>query len=135
MEQKEFTGYIISRITDRFPQFKNSCTTKANEVVDIDFKSRNGKLTLWLTTQDQEVTIGFTGDQECDWHTHMSLFNAYTPEEELLTAIDLIENILSDKEVILHSSLSGYFLADNIENVMNQKMKDEVIVTAYWGDL
>ena len=135
MEQKEFTGYIISRITDRFPQFKNSCTTKANEVVDIDFKSRNGKLTLWLTTQDQEVTIGFTGDHECDWHTHMSLFNAYTPEEELLTAIDLIENILSDKEVIVHSSLSGYFLANNIENVMNQKKKEEVIVTAYWGDL
>ena len=114
MEQKHFTDYISPKLIDRFPQLANFCTTKPNNIVDIDYKSPQGKLTLWITTQDQEITVGLTGDMDCDWHTHMSLFGANTPEEELEAATQLINSILNDQEPIVHSNLNGYFLTDDI---------------------
>jgi len=40
MNQKEFTDYIVPKIIDRFPQFKDLCTVKPNDIIDIDYKSR-----------------------------------------------------------------------------------------------
>src|SRR4051812_5912444 len=90
MEQQEFTNYIIPKLIERFPQFKGHLTTKPNDIIDIDFKSNKGNLTLWVTTQDREITIGFAGYSDCDWHMHISLFDANTPDEELHAAIKLI---------------------------------------------
>jgi len=135
MEQKEFTNYIIPKINDRFPQFKDFCTLKSNDIIDIDFKSKNNNLTLWLTTQDKEITLGFTGDQDCDWHTHMSLFGANTPDEELQVAINLIDNIINDKEQIIHSTELGYFITDDIEGLNKYKQPNEIIKTFYWSEL
>ena len=135
MQQKEFTDYIISRLIDRFPQFKGHITAKPNDVIDIDFKSNKEELTLWITTQDREITIGFTGDTECDWHTHMSLFGANTPDEELQAAAELIEGILNDKESIVHSNLKGYSLIDNLNEVENDLAKDEKVQVFKWSEL
>jgi hypothetical protein len=135
MEQKEFTEYIIPKIIDRFPQFKDECTIKHNNIIDIEYKSRKGKLIFWLTTQDKEITVGFKGDTKCDWHTHMSLFGANIPDKELEEAIKLIDNILTDKEMIVHSTVFGYFITDNINGINKYKQKDEIIKTFYWSDL
>ena len=135
MEQKEFTNYIIPKIIDRFPQFENLCTIKPNDIIDIDYKSPRGKLTFWLTTQDKEITVGFTGDTECDWHTHMSLFGANTPDEELDEAVQLIDSILNGKEKIIYSTVLGYFITDDIDGVDKYKQENEIIKTFYWSDL
>ncbi len=135
MEQKEFTNYVTPKIIDRFPQFRGLCTTKSKDIVDIDYKSQRGKLTLWLTTQNKEITIGFTGDTECDWHTHMSLFGANTPDEEVEEAIKLIDKILTDKEKIVYSTVLGYFIAGDIEGIEKYKQEDEIIKIFYWSDL
>ena len=135
MQQKEFTNYVIKKIIDRFPEFKNFCTIKPNDVIDIDFKSKKGYLTLWLTTEDKEITIGFTGDDDCDWHTHMSLFGANTPDEELQEAIVLIDNIINGREEIVHSTEFGYFITDDIEDVNKSRQPNEIIKTLFWRDL
>ena len=135
MEQKEFTDYIISKILDRFPQFKDLCIVKPNNIIDIDYKSKKGKLTFWLTTQNKEITLGFTGDTQCDWHAHMSLFGANTPNEELHVAIDLINDILSDKTKIIHSSIRGFYCIVNISEENEYKEKNEVINVFKWSDL
>ena len=135
MEQKQFTDYIIPKLIDRFPQFANFCTIKPSDVVDIDYKSSQGKLTLWITTQDKEITVGFTGDMDCDWHTHMSLFGATTPDEELEAATRLIYGILNDEEPIVHSNLNGYFLTDDINQVEKSLNKNEKVQLFKWSDL
>ncbi|MBC7553095.1 MAG: hypothetical protein H7257_03865 [Taibaiella sp.] len=132
MKQQEFTNYIIQELIKSFPQFEGHLTTKPGDIIDIDFKSNNENLTLWVTTQDKEITIGFTGYTECDWHTHMSLFGANTPHEELFAAIELIDNILRDKQPIIFSNIKGYFLTDNIDiNVVS----NEAIQILKWSDL
>lgn len=135
MEQKEFTDYIIPKIVDRFPQFRSLFTNRPNDIIDIDHKSDNGKVIFWLTTQDREITLGFTGDTDCDWHTHMSLFGANTPEEELEFAIDFIDDIISDKKKIIHSSIIGYYPTDNLEDEVANKEKHEVLEVFRWSDL
>jgi hypothetical protein len=135
MNQKEFTEYIIPKIIDRFPQFKGLCTTKPNDIIDIDYKSPQGKLILRLTTQAKEVTIGFDSGTKLDWHVHMNQFGANTPDEELEEAIKRIDNIITDKEIIVYSSVLGYFITDDIEGINKYKEKDEIIETFYWSDL
>ena len=135
MNQKEFTDYIIPKIIDHFPQFKDLCTAKPNDIVDIDYKSNKGKVTFWLTTQDREITLGFTGDTECDWHTHMNLFGANTPDEELQVAIDLIQKIISDKENIVYSNIQGYYLTNNIDEINKYQTTGETFEIFKWSDL
>jgi hypothetical protein len=135
MEQKEFTYYIISKIVERFPQFRELCTKKPNDIIDIDYKSNTSKLTFWLTTQDKEITLGFNSDSGCDWHTHMSLFGANTPDEELEVAVDFIDSILGDRKKVIHSSIVGYFPTDNVEDEFMNKEKDEVLEVFKWSDL
>ena len=98
MNQKEFTEYTIPKIIARLPSLEDFCTFKPNDIIDIDYKSKKGKLTVWLTTQNIEITIGFTGDTECDWHAHMSQFGANTPDEGIRAAIELLDNIINNKE-------------------------------------
>ncbi len=136
MNQKEFTNYIIPKIIDRFPQFKDLCTAKPNDIIDIDFKSQNGKLTFWLTTQDKEITLGFTGDTECDWHIHITPYSEDLPDEQLEIAIDLINNILSGKKKIVHSNISGYSVADkNIDEILKEQVENEALEIFKWSDL
>ena len=135
MEQKEFTEYIIPKIIDRFPDFKDLCVIQPNDITNINYKSQQAKITLRLSTQDKEITIGFANATKFDWHTHISLLGANTPDEELEEAIKLIDRILTDKEIIIHSTVLGYFIADNIDDINKYKQKDEIIEIYYWSDL
>ena len=136
MGQKEFTEYIIPKVLDNFPQFKGSCVVKPNDIIDIEYKSNKGKLIFWLTTQDREITLGFTGDTECDWHTHMSLFGANTPDEELVGAMDFIDKIINNKKTIVHSSTQGYYPTDDtIDEIKEEREQDESLEFFKWADL
>lgn len=108
MEQEEYTEYVIPKLLEHFPMFVNDLTVQPDGITDIDHKSRNGKLILWITTQDKEITIGFTSDDKSDWHTHMNLFGANTPDEEINVAVDIINEIIGDKLLIVHSEEHGY---------------------------
>jgi len=136
MNQKEFTNYIIPKLIRRFPQFCEFCTQKPNDIVDIDYKSPNGELTLWVTTQDKEITIGFNSEPPLhDWHIHMSQLNANTPREELEAAVKLLENILTDGEAIVASNIMGHSLIYDINDIENYKEEGEIIRIVYWSDL
>ena len=136
MGQKEFTEYIIPKLLDNFPQFKDYCVVKPNDIIDIEYKSNQGKLIFWLTTQDKEITIGITGDTECDWHTHMSLFGANTPDEELEVAVDFIDKVINGKKIIVHSSTQGYYPTDaTIDDINKERKQDESLEFFKWRDL
>ena len=135
MEQQEFSDYIIPQLLKQFPQFKEACIYKPNGIVDIEYKSKQGLLTLWITTQDKEITIGFSGGKNLDdFHTHMSLFGANTPDEELNEAINFINDIMNDKELIIHSTVLGYLLGD-INEIRKHAMPGEIIKDDVWSNL
>ncbi len=135
MNQKVFTDYVIPKILDRFPQFKGFCINKPNDTVDIDYKSQHKKLTFRLTTQDSEITIGFASDTRFDWHTHMNMFGANTPDEEVQVAIKLIDDIISNKQIIAYSTVSGYFITDDLDGLNEDKENGEIFETYYWSEL
>ncbi len=135
MEQKEFSENIISKIIERFPQFGRSGVFIPNDIVDIDYKSNLGKLIFRVSTQNNEITIGFAYDTKFDWHMHMSQFGTNTPDEELQVAISLIDKIINDKVKIVHSTLLGYFITDDMDGIYKYQEKDEIIETFYWSEL
>ncbi len=135
MKQAEFSEYIVSGLVRQFPQFSTCCTNRPGGIMDIDYKSKAGELTLWLTTQDKEVTIGFSDDAELsNFHTHMSLFGANAPEEELQTAIVFVRDILSGKERITYSASQGYALFDE-EDIAHRIEHGEIIAIKLWNEL
>ncbi|MEO6128559.1 MAG: hypothetical protein ABIP30_09460 [Ferruginibacter sp.] len=135
MEQKEFSDFVIQKIIDRFPLFKGMCSTRLNDVIDLDYSSKKGKLILRLTTQNKEITIGFGVGSKFGWHTHMNIYGASTLDEEVDNAIQLTDSIINDKVKILYSSISGYFITPDIESVYENKEQGEIVETFYWGEV
>ena len=136
MTQREFTEYVILKIIERFPQFEKSCTAKPADIVDIDYKSPKGQLVFWLTTQNKEITVGFTGVTDAsDWHMHMSQFGANAPDEELEAVMQLTESILNDREKIVYSTVLGYFISDDIDGLEEYKYEKETIDICCWSQL
>ena len=81
MEQKKFTEFVIPKIIDSFSQLKSQCITKPNNIIDIEYASNNNKILLITTTQDREITVGYSQDQALDCHVHMNMLGANAPEE------------------------------------------------------
>ncbi len=136
MNQKEFTDYIIPKIIDRFPQFKDFCTDKSNDIIDINYESTNRKLIFWLTTQDREITLGFTHDNKSDWHIHFTQYTEDVPDEQLESIIEFIKNLLYDEKIIVHSNISGYWVAeDKIDEIIKENEENEIIEFFIWSEL
>jgi hypothetical protein len=135
MEQKEFSNFVVPRLLEQFPQFKEVCIYTPNGVVYIAYKSNQGLLTLLISTQDKEITIGFSENENLfGFHTHMSMFGATTPGEEIEEAINLINDIIGDRETIIYSSIEGYMLGD-INEIRKHQQPDELIGTTVWSKL
>jgi hypothetical protein len=135
MTQKEYSDYILDGLLNQFPEF-DECVSFQNDIATIQIFSKLRMLNFWITTQDSELTIGFEGnDPKWDWHTHMSLFNAYEPDDEIRVASKLIQDILTDKESIICSNKKGYSLVDSIDELMKEKDNDETIDIKKWSEL
>jgi hypothetical protein len=135
MEQKEFSDYIISGLIRRYPQFENCCKFKSHGIIDIEYKSKQGLVTLRVTTQDREVTIGFSANEnQFGFHLHMSQLGASTPDERLNEAINFIDDIIGDKETIIYSNIDGYMLGD-IDEIRKYQQPDELIAATVWSKL
>jgi hypothetical protein len=135
MDQKAYSDYILSRLLKEFPQFIDYYIYK-DDIVIIEYPSKAGLVKLWITTQDLELTIGLEGKvPKWDWHTHMSLFSAYEPDDELREASQLIKNILIGNEYIVSNSELGYSISDNPDKAIENRMDNEIVEIKKWFDL
>lgn len=136
MTQSEYSALAKDYIITHHPDFAGTIQHKDDGSFDFSIKSRKGHLSIWIATHDTEITIGFEdANGKCDWHTHMSLFNAYEPEEEFSAMTKLLLEILSDEEPIVFSSKNGYTLTDNVEEDLKNKDTDEVLTVYKWSEL
>ena len=135
LNQNEFSKYILNGLLQRFPQFIDYYKLE-NDIMTIEYPSKTGLLILWITTQDNEITIGFDNSEgNCDWHTHMSQYSAYEPEDELREVINLTNNILIGNETIVYNSSLGYYLTDNPEETIKNKLEGETLELKKWHEI
>jgi hypothetical protein len=134
MNQKEYSNYILDKLLKEFPQFIDYYNYK-DDVIIIEFPSPAGFVKLWITTQDSELTIGLEGKvPKMDWHTHMSLFSAYEPDE-FREASQLIKNIFGGKEYIVFNSELGYSIAESPNDAIENRKDNEKVEIKKWNDL
>jgi hypothetical protein len=133
MSQKDFTDYVIPKILERFPPFKDCCVYKPGDIVDIEINSSSRRLELWLTTQDIEITIGFTGADESlhDWHIHITTYGNETLDDDIYKASNIIDDIINDKEPICYSNIYGY--APLSIKSDSSPQEDEIIESRPWS--
>lgn len=95
MTQSDYSALAKDYILTHHPSFAGTINYKEDGLFDCSIQSDKKHLFLWIATYDTEITIGFEdANGKCDWHTHMSLFNAYEPEEEFTAMTELLQKIL-----------------------------------------
>lgn len=136
MKQSEFSALANDYILTHHPEFSETILYKDDGSFDCSITSVKGHLSIWIATYDAEITVGFEdANGKCDWHTHMSLFNANEPEEEFAAMTKLLRTILSDEEPIVFSSKNGYTLSDDVEEDLKNIDADEVMDLRKWSEL
>ena len=136
MMQSEYSAIAKEYILTNHPGFAGTINYKEDGSFNCCIQSEKKQLTIWIGTYDTEITIGFDDPNgKCDWHTHMSLFNAYEPWEEFEAMTELLQLILTDKKPIIFSSKNGYSLTDDVEEDLKNKDTDEIMTIYKWSDL
>jgi hypothetical protein len=136
MTQSEYSAIAKQYILKNHPGFEGTINYEDDDSFECSIQSKKKQLSIWISTYDTEITIGFDEPNgKCDWHTHMSLYNAYEPWEEFEAMTELLQLILTDKKPILFSSKSGYTLPDEIEEDLKSKDTDEIMIVYKWSDL
>lgn len=134
IEQKQFTEKVVKKLLERLPQFEDHCVQKLGDIVDIEYKSNTGELALYITTQDIEITIGFEDTKKLsDWHVHITTYDETDLDNDIESALDLIDYILADKWPISYSNLRGYSLHNKDQIIEPQT--EEIIVKKWWSEL
>ena len=136
MLQAEFSSLVKKYIQENYPAFLENFSLKEDGSLDCSIKSKSGKLSIWISTYGREITIGFQDDEnKTDWHTHMSLFGANEPHEELEAMTELLGSIFSDQLPIVLSSESGFSLSSNPYGELENLSEQEIITIFKWSEL
>jgi len=135
LNQKEFSDFIKNGLIQEFPYFTDYLRTK-DDIITIEYPSVKKTSTFWITTQDLEITIGFDNNEgNCSWHSHMSLFGAYEPEDELKTSIELIKHIFNGTEILVFESGSITFLTKNPEEEIANAENNQILEFKKWTEI
>lgn len=116
LNQQEYSDYILKGFRVNFPEFLD-CYRFETDVLIVEYPSLKNSLTLWISTQDIELTVGFDQSGQCVWHTHMSLFGAYEPEDELREAVKFIKGIFAGNQKIVSNSKNEIYMTDTPEEI------------------
>lgn len=136
MEQKEYTYCIVSGLVEHYPSFASCYHINSDNFGYINYKSAAGKLTLLISTRDNDLTIGFAATPErFGWHVHMSQYGAKTPEQELQKAIGIIDEIIYDRVHIVFSSKSDHFIPFDVNDIERYRDEDESFEITKWSNL
>lgn len=134
--QEEYSTYTVESIKQRFPHISFLTEKREDDSIDVRFNSPKGLLSIWIGTFNTEITMGFEDSEEKSyWHTHMSLFGSYEPDEQIGSLASLLNNILSDKEPIFYSSKEGFYLTSDAVAELNEQNSGEEIKHYKWSEL
>lgn len=127
LNQKEFTEFIKNGLLSKFPIFSDFLRIE-NNILTIEYPSRTKQIELWITTQDLEITIGMDDkDGNCLLHFHITQTESYNRGNELISAIDSINNILNGTEMLIFIG-NELFLSENPDEIIKEYGTNEVPV-------
>lgn len=133
MDQREFTDIVVSGIRGIFPQTRQYQIEGHKDVAYLEIASKRDKLGILISTRDSMLTIGFSaGPGLFYWHEH--LLGEELIEDKVLTAAEIISEILQDKKGIIYSSVLGFFPGDPEDLQDEYKEENETIELKYWSD-
>jgi hypothetical protein len=130
LTQAEYSDLLTDYFISNFKHFEYLKKVYEDLTVDFEITSPSCKLTLWISSRSKEISVGFEDTNgKSDWHTHMSLFGANSPKEQLQVMSDLINQIIDGKERIAFNTDEGYFLTNNLE------AENELTTLRNWNEL
>ena len=118
LNQQEYSNFIQKNLEQIFPEI-------------LEYPSGKKELILWISTQDDELSIGLDRNSECIWHTHMSLFGAYEPESELKEAIEFINGLFDGRQIIVINEKNEIYVTDTQEKT--NEFGNKVLLKS-WND-
>ena len=75
LNQQEYSNFIQKNLEQIFHEFIDFYRHEG-DIYILEYPSGKKELILWVSTQDDELSIGLDRNSKCIWHTHMSLFGA-----------------------------------------------------------
>lgn len=130
LNQQEYSNYIQKNLEQIFPQFIDYYRYE-DDIYILEYPSQKKELILWVSTQDDEISIGFDKNSECIWHTHMSQFGAYEPESELKEIIEFINGLFDGRQIIVINEKNEIYVTDTPEET--DELGNKVLLKL-WND-
>ena len=130
LNQQEYSNFIQKNLEQIFPEFIDFYRHEG-DIYILEYPSGKKELILWISTQDDELSIGLDRNSECIWHTHMSLFGAYEPENELKEAIEFINGLFDGRQIIVINEKNEIYVTDTQEKT--NEFGNKVLLKS-WND-
>jgi hypothetical protein len=103
---------LYQRLLERFPTWHRFAEIAGDEASKVP--QPGSDRSLWISTEDDEVTIGFD-----KWHCHESAWlgddEASVEADIVRRSIELIEDILDEREVVIVRFRDGTWVGSNLE--------------------
>jgi hypothetical protein len=136
LNKKRYIDYFILKLLESFPDIAGNLKLDNDINSDIELSSKKGKIKLLIFIIEGEVTVGFeAGEEQLGWHVHMDMFGAKTLEEMIEVAIELVKEIISDKQVIIYNNDFGYFISGTEQQLKELQEEEEGVEFYYWSEL
>lgn len=130
LNQQEYSNFIQKNLEQIFHEFIDFYRNEG-DIYILEYPSGKKELILWISTQDDELSIGLDRNSECIWHTHMSLFGAYEPENELKEAIEFINGLFDGRQIIVINEKNEIYVTDTQEKT--NEFGNKVLLKS-WND-
>lgn len=130
MNQQEYSNYIQKNLELIFPAFIDFYRYE-DDIYILEYPSQKKELIFWVSTQDDEITIGLDKHSECVWHTHASQLGAYEAESELKVTIQFINGLFDGRQLIVINEKNKIYVTETPEET--DELGNNVLLKS-WND-
>lgn len=116
LSQQEYSNYIQKNLEQIFPQFIDYYRYE-DDIYILEYPSQKKELILGVSTQDDEISIGLDRNSECIWHTHMSIFGVYEPENELNKSAEFISSLFEGRQIVVTGEKNEVYVTDTPDDI------------------
>lgn len=132
MKLDDYSQIVSDRVLREFPQLRSAVKPAHTPgCLLIEFPSPHADVSLYVSTENEEITIGLD-----HWHEHIGT-PAQSPADELDEAVALIGAILRDELVIEVLTRNGKWVQSSIAQIGNNREleKGEHLSLVRWSGI
>ncbi len=135
-EPNSYSRPFYRAILQRLPELSDSITVESDGVVFLDCPTRDKRIKLQVSTEDNDACIGFG----MEWHTHSDLLVFEdSPETEAEALVRFIEDIFGGKYKIFVVTRNGQLedvgLTDDPESELEDPVPGRSVEILNWSEI